>query len=145
MHMKSRILSALLGAIVILPAGTLSAQSADTALPSRKIYLLRPNEYVGALVKIKIDVNGRTISLPNNSFAVLDVQADSVILKIDNKRVSGESIQPLVTYKPVSYFVAIPEEHAHKKDRLILAEVEKDRYDLYAQKVSHQVQPAQHK
>ena len=111
----------------------------DTAAPLRKIYVLRPAQYVGALVKIKVDVNGKTVFLPNDSYAVMEIRADSVILQIANARVSGESIRPLVTFKDTSYFVTLPERHAHKKDRLILTEVDQESYDKYASKVSRQV------
>jgi hypothetical protein len=135
-------------ATLLVGSFTLRAQAPrppaeDTTLPLRKIFIVRPSEFVGALAKIRVNVNGQVVSFPNNSYAALQYRADSVILRIDNKRVSGESVQPLVTFKAESYFVAMPEEHAHKKDRLILTEVEKDSYDKYALKVTHQVKAEQ--
>jgi hypothetical protein len=134
--MKSRILLLLLFPLTL---SSFSASAQADSLPLRKIYVLRPGQYVGALVKIRIDINGKTISLPNDTYAFLECRADSVVLKVANSRVSGESVHPLVTFKEVSYFVTLPEKHAHKKDRLILTEVDKESYDKYASKVSRQV------
>ena len=119
---------------------SLLAQATDS-LPLKRIYLLRPNQYVGALAKIRIRVNDKVVSLPNNAYMIVECKADSVTLKLENRRLSGESLAPLVTYKPISYFVTIPEEHAHKMDRLILTEVDRDGYDIYAKKVTRQVTP----
>ncbi|TDW99615.1 hypothetical protein [Dinghuibacter silviterrae] len=117
-----------------------SAQE-DTSLPARTVYVVRPSQYIGALAKIRVDINGRRLSLPNASYAVLHFRADSVQVRIENRRVTGESVQPLVNFKDTSYFVVFPEEHAHKKDRLIVTEVEKDSYEKFADKVTHQVEP----
>jgi hypothetical protein len=107
----------------------------------RTVFMVRPGQYVGALAKIKVDANGQKITLVNASYAVLKYRADSVVVRIDNRRLSGESVQPLVSYKDTTYFVVFPEEHAHRKDRLILTEVERDSYEKYAEKVTRQVKP----
>jgi len=123
-------------------AFTATAQAnSDTSLPLRKVYVLRPSAYTGALVKIKVSVNGHMLELPNSSFGVIECRADSVVLKLANSRLSGESVRPLVTYRAETYYVTVPEPHAHKKGRLILTEVEKDSYDFYARKVSRQIYP----
>jgi hypothetical protein len=113
----------------------------DTSLPARTVFIVRPGQYIGALARIKVNICGREVSLPNASYAVLHLRTDSVVVRIDNRRVTGESVQPLVNYKDTSYFVVFPEEHAHKRDRLIVTEVEKDSYDRYADKVTHRVEP----
>lgn len=126
--------------IAILAVTRAHAQT-DTSLPLRTVRLVRPGQYVGALTKIRVEINGQIFPMSNASYALLRLRADSIVLKIENRRVSGESVQPLVSYKDSSYFVVFPEQHAHKKDRLILTEVEKDSYDKYADKVTRQVSP----
>jgi hypothetical protein len=128
----------LLTALLLSAVGSAQAQT-DSTLPFRRIYVIRPSQYVGALVKIKVNVNGHLIPMANDTYAMLDLRADSVILQIVNTRLAGESILPLVTFKDTSYFIAIPEEHAHKKDRLILTEIDKESYDKYAQKTTKRV------
>jgi hypothetical protein len=113
----------------------------DTTHPLRTVFVVRPGQYVGALAKIRVDVNGHILSLPNASYGMLQLRVDSVVVQIDNRRISGESAQPLVNYKDTSYYVVFPEEHAHKKNRLIVTEVEHDSYDKYAAKVTRQINP----
>lgn len=127
--------------IVALLAGTGVHAQEDTSHPARTVFIVRPGQYIGALTKIRVDISGRFLSLPNASYAELHFRADSVVVRLENRRMTGESVQPLVNYKDTSYFVVFPEEHAHKKDRLIVAEVEKDSYNRYATKVNHRVEP----
>jgi hypothetical protein len=132
--------SIILVALLAMLTASLYAQTSaapDTSAPYRMIYVVRPNQYIGALAKIKVSINGNIASLSNASYTKLGLHADSVILQIVNVRLTGESVQPLVTFKDTSYFVAFPEEHAHKKNRLILTEVDKESYYIYAQKVDH--------
>lgn len=124
-----------------LLAVTCAHAQQDTTHPLRTVLVVRPGQYVGALARIRVDVNGRILSLSNASYATIQLRVDSVVVQIENHRISGESVQPLVSYKDTSYFVVFPEEHAHKKNRLIVTEVEHDSYDKYAAKVTRQVNP----
>jgi hypothetical protein len=118
--------------------GTQAQTASDTTHPLRTVYVIRPNRYTGALAKIKVGINGKEVSLGNNSYATTTLRADSVIAQLLNARLSGQSAKPLVSFKDTSYFVTLPEEHATKKNRLILVEVDKESYGIYAQKVSKQ-------
>jgi hypothetical protein len=124
----------------LLVASCVHAQQ-DTTHPMRTIFVVRPGQYVGALAKIRVDINGKILSMANASYAMLQLRVDSVVVQIDNRRVSGESVQPLVSYKDTSYYVVFPEEHAHKRNRLIVTEVEHDAYDKYAAKITRQINP----
>lgn len=117
----------------------LSLFAQDTTHPSRVVFVLRPNQYVGALAKIRVDVNGQVLSMANGTYTDLHLKADSIVVRIENRRVSGESTAPLVSYKDTSYFVVFPEIHAHKKDRLIVTEVDRESYYHYADKVTRHV------
>ena len=116
----------------------LAQTTADTSHPLRTVYVIRPNRYTGALTKIKVGINGKEISLGNNTRATTTFRADSVIAQLLNARLSGESTKPLVSFKDTSYFVTLPEEHASRKNRLILVEIDKESYGFYSQKVNKQ-------
>jgi hypothetical protein len=115
-----------------------TAQTADTTQPLRTVFVVRPNRYIGALAKIKVGINSKEVSLSNDTYAMTTFRADSVIAQLLNTRLSGQSAKPLVSFKDTSYFVTLPEEHATKKNRLILVEIDKESYLFYAQKVSKQ-------
>lgn len=114
------------------------AQTTDTTHPLRTVYVVRPNRYTGALAKIKVGINSKEVSLGNDTYATTTFRADSVIAQLLNTRLSGQSAKPLVSFKDTSYFVTLPEEHATKKNRLILVEIDKESYLFYSQKVTKQ-------
>lgn len=120
-------------------AAVMGARAQDTTHPARVVYVVRPNQYVGALAKIRVDVNGLIVSMPNASYTDVRLHADSITVRIENRRLTGESVVPLVSFKDTSYFVVFPEVHAHKKDRLIVTEVDKESYNRYADKITRHV------
>ncbi|HTJ12819.1 MAG TPA: hypothetical protein VL547_12365 [Dinghuibacter sp.] len=124
---------------LIALAALTGLRAQDTTHPVRVVYVVRPNQYVGALTKIRVEVNGQVVSMPNATYTDLRLRADSVTVRIENRRLSGESVLPLVSFKDTSYFVVFPEVHAHKKDRLIVTEVDKEGYNRYADKITRHV------
>lgn len=47
----------------------------------KKVFISRPKHLQGALVKLQVKVNGTIVTMPNNSYAILSLNADSVVIE----------------------------------------------------------------
>ena len=76
------------------------------AVESSTIYIVRPKNYVGSLVKMKLDVNGELIVLPRNSFISLQVKGSEVNIKTVPKRLAKFSTPHRSSIEQANYFMA---------------------------------------
>ena len=50
---------------------------------TKKVFITRPKNFDGSLIKFKLLINGKQLILPNNSYAELSFTTDSVKLEVE--------------------------------------------------------------
>jgi hypothetical protein len=73
----------------------------------KKLYILRPYRWNSSAIKMKLLVNGRIITLRNNSMAEIPVTNDSISIQVLGKRYSKFSQHIAVSALQDTYFIAL--------------------------------------
>lgn len=116
----------LITALLFSATCILHAQSASV----KKVYISRPKSPHASLIKFKLLVNGAPLTMPNNSYAELSINADSVKVEVANAPAwmkEGASISSKDSVVYLSVYAHYP--GGTKKEVIVIEKVCKTCYE----------------
>ena len=101
------------------------------AVEASTIHIARPKNFNGSAVKMKLDVNGRSVILPRNSYIELPV-TNEINIRTTTKRLAKFSTPLKSTVQQAKYFIAyfsVLNVKGWPKDIVVIQPVCKECYD----------------
>jgi hypothetical protein len=91
------------------------------AQSTKKVFISRPKRLDSGAITFKLVVNGKLLAMPNNSYAELEVVADSVTIDFNKRRWIYDYSSALVSRDSATYIVLYPfVQEGFRKEKLII-------------------------